>query len=362
VPDEDTGRLARLVATARAAAAAHLARRFEAAGADDVMVVGGRADGQSYGRRLRDLAAGRKSGGLVVLGSGSIPLATDEDLRSLLATATSGSARALTNNRHSSDVVALGDVAALSSVPDLPGDNSLPRWLQTRAGIVVEELPDRARLGLDIDSPLDLELVRRHAGCPPVLATLAGSVDELLATAAAVLDRLTVLAADPRAELLVAGRLSAAGIRALETGTACRIRAIAEERGLRASSPFPDADAEEPAPIQRHPVSIVGLLLDRDGPESLRALVERLAEGAVLDSRVLLAHRCGVDEAGWPSAEDRFASDLLRPDLIGDPWLRELTAAAVSAPATASAPIALGGHTLVGPGLGLALGIELAAS
>jgi hypothetical protein len=50
-------------------------------------------------------------------------------------------------------------------------------------------------------------------------------------------------------------------------------------------------------------------------------------------------------------AEDRFASDLLLPDRIADPWLRSLTAAAVGAPV----PILFGGHTLVGPGLRLAL-------
>jgi hypothetical protein len=66
---------------------------------------------------------------------------------------------------------------------------------------------------------------------------------------------------------------------------------------------------------------------------------------------VLLAHRFGAGEAGWPVAEDRFASDLLLPARIEDPWLRELTAAAVDAPI----PVLLGGHTLVGPGLRLAL-------
>ncbi|HXR27332.1 MAG TPA: hypothetical protein VN771_05665, partial [Candidatus Baltobacteraceae bacterium] len=71
------------------------------------------------------------------------------------------------------------------------------------------------------------------------------------------------------------------------------------------------------------------------------------ADGAILDSRVLLADRLGPDEARWPSAEDRYASDLLRAEAIADPWLRDLTASAAGAPI----PILLGGHTLVGPGL-----------
>ena len=67
--------------------------------------------------------------------------------------------------------------------------------------------------------------------------------------------------------------------------------------------------------------------------------------------RVLLAHRFGADERDWPPAEDRFASDLLLPDRVADPWLRDLTASA----AGARIPVALGGHTLVGPGLRLLL-------
>ena len=66
---------------------------------------------------------------------------------------------------------------------------------------------------------------------------------------------------------------------------------------------------------------------------------------------MLLAHRLGADERGWPPPEDRFASDLLLADRVRDPWLRELTAAA----AGADVPILLGGHSLVGPGVRLAL-------
>jgi hypothetical protein len=41
----------------------------------------------------------------------------------------------------------------------------------------------------------------------------------------------------------------------------------------------------------------------------------------------------------------------MQPDSIADPWLRALTESARSAPI----PIVLGGHTLVGPGVRLAL-------
>ena len=88
------------------------------------------------------------------------------------------------------------------------------------------------------------------------------------------------------------------------------------------------------------------------GPGALGRIVAGLSDGALIDSRVLLAHRLGGDEAAWPPAEDRFASDLLLPDRVRDPWLAELTHSAVDA----TVPILLGGHALVGPGVHLALG------
>jgi hypothetical protein len=97
---------------------------------------------------------------------------------------------------------------------------------------------------------------------------------------------------------------------------------------------------------------VLGALLEHDGPGSLGDHLARLGEAAIVDTRVLLAHRFGADEHGWPVAEDRFASDLLMPAGIDDRWLRDLTASAANAPI----PILLGGHTLVGPGLRLALG------
>jgi hypothetical protein len=91
------------------------------------------------------------------------------------------------------------------------------------------------------------------------------------------------------------------------------------------------------------------MLVDRDGPGALGGLLAQLADAAVVDTRVLMAHRWGADEAGWPSAEDRFAADLLLPDRIADPWLRSIVAGLRDAPI----PILAGGHSLVGPGIRL---------
>jgi hypothetical protein len=107
-------------------------------------------------------------------------------------------------------------------------------------------------------------------------------------------------------------------------------------------------------PNRRPPRSLLARLLDAEGAEALGEVVAAHADGALVDTRVLIAARAGSDERGWPPPEDRFASDLLLPDRVADPWLRALTAAAVASPV----PILLGAHTLVGPGAVLALGVS----
>ena len=120
---------------------------------------------------------------------------------------------------------------------------------------------------------------------------------------------------------------------------------------MRASSPLAISDATEPTTRLRGARATLGLLLDERGPERFGELVSSLGDGAIIDSRVLLAHRLGSDESGWPSPADRFASDLLRADHVKDPWLKSLTQSANGA-----TPILLGGHSLVGPGIPLILG------
>lgn len=332
-PEDGAGRLVRATAEARLDLAERHRRGFLAAGATRATVITGPRDGIPFGARLRALAAGLGAGGLVILGSGAIPLATPADRRELVATAASERPRALTNNRYSGDVVAVACARSiLADVPDLPADNALPRWLEEVA-VPVEDRRDRRRLGVDIDGPADLLLLggrwRRHLG------------DLGTAAVEQAIEGVRTVSADSRAELVIAGRVSAANLAWLESRTASRTRAFIEERGLRTRRPD-----------QRPASSVLGALLDRDGPASLGDHLARLGDAAIVDTRVLLAHHVGADEGGWPRAEDRFASDLLLADQVDDAWLRALTTSA----ATARIPVLLGGHTLVGPGLPLALG------
>ena len=348
-PDPGAAPLVRLLDHAGTALAERHREAFLAAGAETAVIHREPSDDTPFGTRLLRLVRELEPGGLVVLGAGSIPLATADDLRAFVDAAAADAPGALANSFHSADAVAIACAAvALAELPaDLEGDNALPRWLAEVAGLGVRDLSGRRDLAVDVDSPLDLLLLDGAVPGIPVPST---------ADATPVRTRLAALravAADPAAELLVAGRLAAADLARIERGTRARTRALVEERGLRTAA----LAASRGRPNRRAPRSLLADLLDRDGPVVLGSIVARFSDGALIDTRVLLAARHGADERAWPAPEDRYASDLLLPDGITDPWLRELTASALQAPV----PILLGGHTLVGPGSPLALGIERGA-
>ena len=305
---------------------------FEALGATAIV---DDAPGGTFGARVRAVVERERPGGIVVLGSGSIPIAGPSERRLFVGVAAGPAGHALANNRFSADVVAVAGAGVLSRLPDLASDNGLPRWLASEGGVQVRDVRSRWRLQLDLDSPLDALLLS-----PGATATRLAAVGLPATGVLGALRAIGDVAHDGSAELVVAGRTSAAVVAWLERHTASRTRALVEERGFRTR-----------APGQRPVRSTLGLLLDRDGPAALGAHLAELGDAALVDSRVLIAHRFGADESGWPPAEDRFASDLLVPGAIADPWLRALTQAAVDAPI----PVVLGGHTLVGPGLRLVL-------
>jgi hypothetical protein len=342
-PDPGAPPLVALLDEARTALAERHRCGFLEAGADEVVVRTEPPDDTPFGSRLRRLVAELHPQGLVVLGAGSIPLATAADRRAFVEAARGDEPAALANHRASADAIAIsGAGRALAELPDdLDSDNALPRWLDEVAGVPVADLRGRRRLAVDVDSPLDLVLLERAA---PGLPAPAADGDSVRARLAA----LRRVAADPGGELLVVGRTSSGDLAWLETHTRSRTRALVEERGLRTAA----IGARLGRPNRRPPHSLLGDRLAADGAAALGRIVADLSDGAMIDSRVLLAHRLGADERAWPPAEDRFASDLLLAHRVRDPWLAELTAAARGAPV----PVLLGGHGLVGPGVRLALG------
>ena len=88
--------------------------------------------------------------------------------------------------------------------------------------------------------------------------------------------------------------------------------------------------------------SLLGYYLDAVGIDRFFETLATMGQAIFLDNRVIFAHR-GI----WPSAADRFYSDLRQPGQIAEPFVKALTTAAMAA----SVPVIMGGHSLVSGGM-----------
>jgi hypothetical protein len=281
-----------------------------------------------FGRRLAALVRDRSIERPCYAGAGSVPLLRGDDLAAVARRLAGADNLIIANNYFSADLVAFTPGSALERI-DLPAtDNFLPRLLHDQAGLSSEPLPRSTATQFNIDSPADLAMLKLAGGAGPSLARFLRSFE-------ADLDpyrRLMRTLVDPKAEVLVAGRVGSQAWSYLERETACRIRLYSEERGMQAAS----RDATGAAR------SLLAFHLREVGSAQFFAQLAELADVACIDTRPLLAH-LGVQA----SRADRFWSDLGCPDRIEDATLRELTQAAVDAPL----PVILGGHSLVSGGL-----------
>jgi hypothetical protein len=294
---------------------------FGRAGAD---VVPPSADPFHFGGELLTLSRARGLERIATIGAGAGALMTTAELTRLREEIDAGEALVLSNNYYSADLVAFTPASALSVI-DLPAtDNPLPRRLHQQGGLSSRQLDRSAATLLDVDTPADAAVLKRHPACPAELRALDTWDHEL----GERIDALMRLVTTPERELIVAGRVGAPVWSYLESQTACRVRMLAEERGMQAAGRDVSGQAR----------TALGFLYRELGAESFFARLGELGDGMLFDTRVLFAH------LGWqPSAHDRFASDLFRTDSLADGELRAFTAAARAAPF----PLLLGGQTLV---------------
>ena len=236
----------------------------------------------------------------------------------------------------------LEEYKALAALAECATDNAAVRCLEA-AGFVSRDLSAEPWSRFDVDTPLDLALLRQAARLPGT-RVLAGVVTAFLETATRPggrpldvpkLEPIGAIMRDRDAELVVAGRVPSSAWAYLETESACRVRCFIEERGMRSAR-------------DHAPRSLLATWIDRLGPADLVAQLSTLGDAVILDSRVLMAALARSSEASaWPPEEERFASDFGEADGIRTAWLAELTSAA----AEASVPFLLGGHALVSDGL-----------
>jgi hypothetical protein len=347
------GSYAAVAATGRALLAAELSRRLGAQGCAVVpLLPAPPPPGEAFhwgrwfaagARAALDAAraAGRPLDAIGYAGAGALAL-VDDALLDALASPLAG--EVVANNRYSADAFVLaGDLdAALAALAACPSDNAAVRCLEA-AGFASRDLAAGAWARFDVDTPLDLALLRLATRLPSTRRpdpALTGFLE--MATlpdggglAVPHADAIGAVLRDREAQLVVAGRIPSAAWSYLETESACRVRCFVEERGMRAA---PD----------HAPRSLLADWATRLGPADLVAELARLGDAVILDSRVLMAARAGSsDAAAWPPAEERFASDFGDAARIATPWLAELTAAAAAAPV----PFLAGGHALVSDGL-----------
>lgn len=290
-----------------------------------------------FGRRLADIVQRYGLEAVVYLGGGALPLFSNDEFVGLARGLASGERVAITNNYYSSDLVAFRPASALAHIRPPASDNQLARALAEEAAFTVHPLPRSLSTTFDIDSPTDLAVLALSGRLEPS-ARLRQLLDSLcldISRYRAVLPLFT----DPRAQVVVAGRVGSHVWHHLERETACRIRLFAEERGMQADGRLEADEAR----------SLLGFYLAEVGEERFFAALAQLGDAAFIDTRVLLAHLGIVS-----SRHDRFLSDLGQPEEIEEPFLRRFTEAALAAPL----PVLLGGHSLVSGGL-MAL-IELA--
>jgi hypothetical protein len=352
------GSHAAILETGRRLLGAELSTRLSALGAAVLPLrPAAPADGEAFhwgrwyaGAARRELAAGSAAPAALdaigFAGAGSLALAGDALLDELLSPIPG---EVVANNRYSADAfVVAGDLDhALDALATCPSDNLAPRVLAD-AGFAVRDLSGSAWSRFDVDTPLDLALLRLASRLPGVRAldpALAGFLEMATLPGGGRLEvprlaELGEVVRDRDAELVLAGRVPAGTLAWLETETACRVRAFVEERGMRAA----------PGGTPR---SLLADLLADASPAGLVNELARLGDGVVLDSRVLMAARAGsADAAAWPPAEERFASDFGGAARVATPWLAELTRAAAAAPV----PVLLGGHGLVSDGIRILVG------
>jgi CTP:molybdopterin cytidylyltransferase MocA len=301
----------------------------EAAAADRALVIEHTPDTIDFGQQLRATVARLDSTAVVYIGGGSAPLLDMAGLREITARMAEPG-WVVANNYLSSDWVGFRPATALFATAPIRNDNDLAWRLHHDADLQRAPVEQTLASVLDIDTPVDLALLRLAPGVPPLLrAYLAAHAPDLPALAA-----VEATMADPYQTLIVAGRLNTRVWATVERQVSFRKRLFIEERGGRASG------RQERGEVR----TLLAVLLREVGPRRFFAILASLGDAAVLDTRPLFAQL-----APDLSAADRFAADLLQPELIVNPLAREFTAAARAAPL----PVVLGGHALVTGGLWL---------
>ena len=276
-----------------------------------------------FGETLKGLIRGRNPDGLLYFGSGSGLLLTRHRMEHIRRFAEGDLPGAIFNNFYSCDYAAVAVASQLLDL-DLPEIDNPLGFTLADAGIPCSTLERSAETQFDIDTPTDLHILAATDRGGPTIRSLLDRLDRAHPFLPQILDLLS----DRSAHVCLVGRVSPRTWTDIEREVACCTSGLLEGRGMRAGT------------NTRLPV--LHQMLREDGIPAFFERLTQACDGAVIDTRPLLA-----GPGPLPSPADRFASDLLRPNEIGDPLWRSFTEAALAAPI----PVLLGGHSAVSGGL-----------
>ena len=277
----------------------------------------------------------RKVDGYVYFGAGSGPLLTSTDIQilsKLLGNADPNSC--VTNNRYSADFFGVRPTNILESLNPPPvSDNNVPIRLIDENKTSVIEMTRSASTQFNIDVPSDLATLSLIKSSGPKLKAFIAQENAVLNHAVNAQWRASQHFLRKDSEVFIYGRTSSRVWSYLETETACKIRIISEERGLKS------------APKEHQARSILAYLIQVYGAQEVFCkLLPQFCSAAFIDLIPIIEHMeltC--------SRNDRFSADLLNHNDIENEILREIIVAITESPI----PIAVGGHSLVGSSLEL---------
>lgn len=296
-----------------------------------------------FGKKLKELINKYKIEKLFYMGGGSGVLLKIENLKNIIKTIldkdkiinklnkdkiSDKNKIFITNNLYSTDFIAFSQASIINSIEPFKNDNEIAWILRNNCNFQNISLLRNAATQLDIDTPIDLLTIKNH---PALSKNVKNYIESLDINTTKIEEALKYFAIED-SNVIIAGRTNSTVWSYLENNTVCRVRLFAEERGMRASGRQKRGEVR----------SLLGFFIQEFGIKKFFEIINQIADAAFIDSRVILSHF-----KMWPSANDRFYSDLLKPEKISDPFLREFTYEALNA----SIPIVLGGHSLVSGGL-----------
>ncbi|NLJ55786.1 MAG: hypothetical protein GX334_01920 [Firmicutes bacterium] len=263
------------------------------------------------------------------MGGAGIPLVTVPELQEICTLLLGAREIIYANNVMSADVIAFKPGRLINEIVLPAMDNVLGMSLRDEAGVEQRLFRNTAGLLFDLDTPADLLILAGSPAAGPRTRRVLDAMNLDLSR----LERAKKVLAGDYEEAILLGRVGAPVIAHINQNLKLRLRVFSEERGMKALG------REEKGEV----VSLMGFFLEEVGPQRFMRYLEKVAQCAFLDTRVLMSHLLGHR----PTAEDRFFSDLGYWQEIKNPVIREFTKAAVEA----AIPILCGAHSLILGGL-----------